>query len=227
MSDSCEVSCLIDWQYSTILPLLLTAGNPPLFQNSDPEPLKSLEKPSLPEDYESLGPEEKAHADELYRRRMLFYLYMVFNGKDNKAHLNALRYPPLMLCQNLVDRAGRQWSGNIITLKDALVLAVVYWDQLVAGKSKMIPCPVHFDPDEVDECYQIEENWFKATILLEHWRSVLDGLGQDGWVRNESYERVVELNRQLKKQWLDEAEDEENVISVERCWPFQDHEEVN
>ncbi|KAL1980471.1 hypothetical protein VTN96DRAFT_4128 [Rasamsonia emersonii] len=152
---------------------------------------------------------------------------MVFNGKDNKAHLNALRYPALMLCQNLVDRVGRQWSGNVITLKGALVRAVAHWDQLVAGKSEQIPCPVHFDPDEVDEFYQIEENWFKATILLEHWRSVLDNLGQDGWVGNESSEKVVELNRQLKKQWLDEAEDEEDVISVERHWPFQDHEEVD
>ncbi|EGE83930.2 hypothetical protein BDDG_06875 [Blastomyces dermatitidis ATCC 18188] len=32
VSDSCEVSCIIDWQHTTILPLLLAAGNPPLFE---------------------------------------------------------------------------------------------------------------------------------------------------------------------------------------------------
>ena len=32
--------------------LLLTAGNPPLFENTDPEPPKGFEKPSLPEDYD-------------------------------------------------------------------------------------------------------------------------------------------------------------------------------
>ena len=32
VSDSYEVSCIIDWQHTIILPLLLTAGNPPLFE---------------------------------------------------------------------------------------------------------------------------------------------------------------------------------------------------
>ncbi|KAL2011510.1 hypothetical protein VTN00DRAFT_4228 [Thermoascus crustaceus] len=106
---------------------------------------------------------------------------------------------------------------------------VAHWDHLAAeaGKSEKIKCPVQFDADDVEEFYRIEENWFKATILLEYWRSLLDDLGQDRWVRNESYEKVVEINRQLKKEWLDEAEDEEDGISVERYWPFQDHELVD
>lgn len=88
-------------------------------------------------------------------------------------------------------------------------------------------CPVHFDAKEAEEFYQVEGNWFKATILLEHWRSVLNDMGQDGWVRNESYESVVEVNRQLKEEWVAEAEDEEDLISVDRFWPFQDHEEID
>ncbi|KAE8397671.1 hypothetical protein BDV37DRAFT_265137 [Aspergillus pseudonomiae] len=121
VSDTCEVSCIVNWQHSSILPLLLTAGNPPLFENPDSEPPKGLEKPSLPENYSSLSPEEQSNADELHRRRMLFYMYMVFNGRDNKAHLEALRYPLMSLRQHIVDRAGRQWSGNVITLKGALI----------------------------------------------------------------------------------------------------------
>ncbi len=84
------------------------AGNSPLFENPDPEPSKGFEKPSLPENYDSLSSEEKIQADELHRRRMLFYLYMIFNAKNNKPHLDALRHPILMPCQHLVDRAGRQ-----------------------------------------------------------------------------------------------------------------------
>lgn len=132
ITESCEISC-IDWQHSSILPRLLIAGNPPLSENPDSEPPKGLEKPSLPENNESLGPEEKAHADELHRRRMLFWLYMIFNGKDNEAHLAALRYPLLPLRQQAVDRAGRQWSGNIITLKGELLRLVEQWKQLVTG----------------------------------------------------------------------------------------------
>jgi hypothetical protein len=73
-----------DWQHSSIVPLLLTARNPPLFENPDPKPPKGIEKLSLPEDYASLSPEEKSHTNELHRRRMLFYLYVVFNGKITK-----------------------------------------------------------------------------------------------------------------------------------------------
>jgi len=51
VSDSCEVSCIIDWQHTTTLPLLLIAGHPPLFENPDPGPPKGFEKPSLPEEY--------------------------------------------------------------------------------------------------------------------------------------------------------------------------------
>ncbi|KAF3396870.1 hypothetical protein DPV78_007933 [Talaromyces pinophilus] len=140
-----------DWQHSSILPLLLTARNPPLFENPDPEPPKGIEKLSLPEDYASLSPEEKSHTNELHRRRMLFYLYVVFN-----------------------DRAGRQWSGNIVTLKEALLRLATHWDQLVDGNQEQIQCAVHFDPKEAEEFFVLEDNWFKASILVEHWRSILD-----------------------------------------------------
>lgn len=75
------------------------------------------------------------------------------------------------------------------------------------------------------EFLHTEGQWFAATTLLEHWRLVLDDLGQDGWVRNESY--IVEMNRQLKREWPDEAENGEDLLCVENYWPFQDHEELN
>ena len=62
---------------------------------------------------------------------------------------------------------------------------------------------MHFDADDEEDFLHIEGQWFTATTLLEYWRSVLDDLGQDGWVRNESYEKVVEMNRRLKREWLD------------------------
>lgn len=227
MSDSCEISCIIDWQHTSILPLLLAAGNPPLFENPDSEPPKDYAKPTLPEDYESLDPNEKSQADELYRRRMLFYWYMIFNAKDNKTHFNALRYPMLMLIQHLVDRAGRPWTGNIVSLKGALLRVINSWDALMSSRSQKAACPVHFAQDDEKDFYELEDKWFKCNFLVEHWRSLLDDVGQDGWVRSESFEKVEKVNKQLKKQWIDEAEDEKEVLCVERSWPFQDHEETD
>ncbi|OOF93889.1 hypothetical protein ASPCADRAFT_132230 [Aspergillus carbonarius ITEM 5010] len=225
VTESCEVSCIIDWQHCSILPLLLAAGNPPLFRNPDSEPPNGLAKPSLPEDYDSLSPEEKSQANELHRRRMLFYLYMVFNGKDNKPHLQALRYPLLAMRQHAVERADRQWSGNVITLKGALIRLCENWEQLIADRQQQVECPISFDNKDVEEFLVVEDHWFKATILLQHWRSFLDDLGQDGWVRHEFYEQVVQTNKELKQEWLSQAEDEEDYVSVDQFWPFQDHEE--
>ncbi len=157
------MSCIIDWQHTTTLPLLLMAGNPPLFENPHPGPPKGFEKSSLPESYDSLSPEEKIQADVLHPQRMLFYLYMIFNAKDNRPHLDALRYPILTPCQHLVDRAGRQWSGNTITLKGALATVVHNWDQLAQG----ISCPVHFDADDEEKFLHTEGQWFTAITLLE------------------------------------------------------------
>ncbi|KAE8151418.1 kinase-like domain-containing protein [Aspergillus avenaceus] len=188
---------------------------------------KDLEKPSLPDDYATLSPQEQSQADELHRRRMLFYLYMVFNGKDNTAHLEALRYPLLSLRQHAVDRAGRQWSGNVITLKGALIRLAENWQQLFTDGMKPTKCPVSFNKAEIKEFYRVEENWLKATVLLQYWKSLLDDPGEDGWVRHESYDTVMKINKELKEEWLAEAEDEEDYKSVDLFWPFQDHEEVD
>lgn len=146
---------------------------------------------------------------------------MIFNAKDNKPHFNALRYPAMMLVQHLVDRAGRPWTGNTVTLKGALLRVIRSWDT----KPQKYSCPVQFDEKDEEQFDQLEQNWLKRNILVEHWRSLLDDTGQDGWVRNESFDKVVEINRQLKKQWIEEAEDEEDVCCVEHGWPFQDREE--
>lgn len=117
---------MIDWQHATVELCLLVAGYPRAFENPDPEQSLYLKDPSLPLEYKTLLAQEKAETDELYRRRLLFYYYRIFNGHLNKPHLEALRDPILLPRQHLVDRAGRQWNGNLMTLKGALARMVKY-----------------------------------------------------------------------------------------------------
>lgn len=217
----------MDWQYTHILPLLLVAGNPPMFDNPDSEPPKDLKKPVLPSNYDTLNSDEKSQADELHRRRTLFWLYMVFNGRDNKSHLKALYYPLLMPRQHLVDRAGRQWSGNYITLKGALLRIVQNWDLILGKRAGTVEYPIAFDTKDVEDFLELEGKWFQINMVIEHYRSLLDDMSEDGWVRNESYDKVAALNQSLIKEWLDEAEDDEDRLCVEKHWPFQDHEEID
>lgn len=151
--DSQANSCIIDWQHTVVLPLLLVAGHPKLFENPDPYPPKGLAEPELPADYESLSVEEGSQADELHRRRVLYQLYRVFNGGLNKQHLEALRDPLLILRHYLVDRAGRQWNGDLVILKGALIRIMENWHQIQTYSSKEAECPVKFSESEIEENY--------------------------------------------------------------------------
>lgn len=194
-----------------------------MFENPDPQPPTDLEQPSLPTNYSTLSPNERSLADELHRRRMLFWLYIVFTGTYNADHLAVLRVPMLQLRQELVDRAGRPWNGNYITLKGLLIRAIEYWDQLALDSRA---CPIQFSDLEKEEFFHIEDGWLRMNILVEHWRSELFHTSQDGWVRNEVFQDTVEKNRELREMWLGKAEDDEDRECVERGWPFQDREEI-
>ncbi|KZF26474.1 kinase-like protein [Xylona heveae TC161] len=224
--DSGAISCIIDWQHTTIEPRLLVAGYPRAFENLDLEQSPHLKEPSLPLEYETLPAEEKAEADGLYRRRLLFYYYRIFNGHLNKPHLEALRDPILLPRQHLVDRAGRQWSGNLMTLKGALVRMAEYWPHL--PDTNGIPCPVQFTDAELDGFAEQEELWFNLNKLVNHWREEIGGVSEDGWVSNEAYDDAVRKVAELKESLVAQAEgDEEDIRLLERGWLFRDREEVD
>jgi hypothetical protein len=157
---------------------------------------------------------------------MLFYLYMIFNGKDNKDHFSAMRTPVLAQRQHLIERAGMQWSGNIVTLKGALMRVVNGWGLLTLEGHGKVKCPISFSAEESEAFYELEENWFKGNILVEHWKKQLDGMSGDGWVRSVVFEGAAEKNRQLKKAWIEMGDDDEDRTCVEGFWRFDDREEV-
>ena len=218
------ISCIIDWQHTTIEPRLLVAGHPRAFENPDIEQSPNLIEPSLPSDYESLPAKLKADADELYRRRLLFYYYRIFNGHLNKAHLQALRDPILLPHQHLVDRAGRPWNGNVMTLKGALIPMVGYWHQL--PDTRGIDCPVEFTDAELDGFEEQEKMWFDLNKLVAYWRDEI-GINEDGWISNDQYEEAVRKTAQLNNSLIEAAEGDEDIRLLNEGWMFRDREEFD
>lgn len=203
----------------------MVAGYPRTFENPDPEQSARLEELSLPPDYKTLSSDEKSEADELYRRRLLFYYYRIFNGHLNKVHLEALRDPILLPRQYLVDQAGSQWSGNLISLKGALIRMIDYWPYL--SDTKGLPCPIQFTEEELQGFSEQEEQWLALNNIINHWREQV-GAGEDGWVNNDRYEEVLESVAELKASLITTAEgDEEDIHLLEKGWLFRDREEVN
>ncbi|PGH15924.1 hypothetical protein AJ79_02091 [Helicocarpus griseus UAMH5409] len=195
---------------------LLATGHPPMLHSPDHPPPQTLEKPTLPDDYELLGSEEKSQADELHRRRVLFYLYMVFNGGLNGRHLAGMRDSRVLLTQHLVERAEKQWSGDTLSLKGALIRISENWDHFSTSLPDPVACPISFSKSEVDTHYEKEPTWFQ-----------MNGIGDDGWVRAEDYEDAVKKNVELKQILLDGSDMPEEVRCVQEQWPFQDHDEAN
>jgi hypothetical protein len=188
-----------------------------LFENPDPEPPQTLEPPKQPEGYDALDPAEKGEVDELLRRRNLYYLYRVFNGARNKRHLSALSDPVLLARQHLVDYAGRQWMGNPMTLRGALIRMREFWPMLPTDTKQ---CPIDFTEEEVEKHHEDEAMWFKLNLLVNHWRDQMGGVSEEGWVRMEAYQHAVERNKELKARCIQEADPDE-VDSINSGWPFR------
>ncbi|PWY91880.1 phosphotransferase enzyme family protein [Aspergillus sclerotioniger CBS 115572] len=218
------ISCIIDWQHSKIEPRFLAAGYPRVFESPDPEPSSELIEPTPPTHHEATPAEEKAAADELYRRRLLFYYYRIFNGHLNKPHLETLRDPILFPRQHLIDRAGRQWNGNTMTLKGALLRIIEYWPHL--PETAGVSCPVEFSDSETSGFHEQEELWFSLNKVVEHWRDQLGGVNEDGWISSEKYDDCVRKVAELKASLIATAEgDQEDISLLEKGWLFRDREE--
>ncbi|CAG8935063.1 unnamed protein product [Penicillium salamii] len=224
--ESGAISCIIDWQHTTVEPRLLVAGHPRTFETPDAEETPQLKEPTLPEDYDTLPADEKFEADELHRRRLISHYYRIFNGHLNKEHLEALRDPLLLPRQHLVDRAGRQWSGNLMTLKGALIRMIDYWPQL--PDTKGISCPICFTDTELDEFSEQEKLWFDLNKVVNHWREQIGVLSEDGWLGNELFEEAVRKTTELEDSLIASAEgDMEDIDLLKKGWPFKDREEIN
>ncbi|KAK2744259.1 Phosphotransferase enzyme [Myotisia sp. PD_48] len=196
------ITCIIDWQHTTIEPRLLTAGYPRMFENPGIEETKDLKDPSLIPEYNTLGSEEKQEVDEIFRRQILNHYYGAFTCELNRPHVDALKDPLLRPRQHLVDRAGRQWNGNILVLKGAL-------------------------PGDVEEFEKQEEILFGLNATVEHWRAQL-GVNEDGWIHDGQYEDAVKGVQELKNHLLAIADgDEEDIELLHKDWMFRDYEEVN
>ncbi|KAF2128324.1 kinase-like protein [Dothidotthia symphoricarpi CBS 119687] len=219
-----RISCLIDWQHAIIHPHLLAAGLPRAFENPDPDLPTHLDDPTLPENLASLPDAEKIAIHALHRQRILFFTYYILTGALNKPHLAALHDPLLLGRQMLVDSAGRQWAGNLITLKGAVLRAVRFWGHFPDVEG--MDCPVRFEQGEIDGFADVEDSWARMSGLVEGWRERVCGMTEEGWVRNEDFEDARDEMAELKEEIRLQCEgDEEDSQAFRSGWLFREREE--
>ena len=84
VSESFEVTGLIDWQHSGVMPLFLQCRIPKDFQNYGDDISESLVEPKLPAKLDDLDSITQARELELFRRRRLHFYYRAAASRYNE-----------------------------------------------------------------------------------------------------------------------------------------------
>ncbi|KAI5304049.1 Phosphotransferase enzyme, partial [Ascosphaera atra] len=225
-----QISCITGWHNTCILPSLLVCGNPKIFCNPDPLPQTNLEEPELSSNYASLPEDEKQAAYTQWRDRLLFFNYAVHTALLCELQSEVMTTPFQPLIYHLTQTAGRPWTGDIVTLKGALMRIAQDWDNIIirrnATKEGLPPRPFEEDKEDTQELYDMEARWWDCDHLVEDvWRKQI-GIDEDGWVEASRYDEAVKVNERLKKEWIEHHLDHDvSEGKTQGYWPFDDHEE--
>lgn len=233
-----DIVGLIDWQHAVVLPLCLCAGIPKYFQNWGDPFSEKLAKPEtkLPQDFETLSPEEQASTRELIRKRLIHFYYAAMTMKLMPDHYDALRRESLILRAKIFDRTRAPWEGDSVLLKFALIHAIKKWplavsddkstDGCMYGAGSLPEAPVRYSEDEIRNCVEEHNQRAERMQELEEMQNFL-GTDAIGWVPdNEHYEKSKALIQSIKAGMLEHSESDLERSAVRDHFPFDDHDET-
>ncbi|KAH1573020.1 hypothetical protein KXX17_009265 [Aspergillus fumigatus] len=201
---------------------MITRPNPTssiFLQNYGDEISKSLQVPTLPEDFNELEEIHQVQHAELFRKRQLHYLYVKLTAEKNPEHYNALTYHFSTLRRQVFHRASDPWEGDDMTLKADLVTLSRNWGELT-GDAR-IPCPIFFSRDESSECLRLARQQSDADKQFQACQEAT-GVANEGWVPVEYYDEAKGRERKLTADALDAAETEEERVRINENWIFDD-----
>jgi hypothetical protein len=227
VSEDLNIVGLIDWQHSMVLPTFLAAGMPNMFQNYDDEESMLFVPPQLPDDFESIDDDERAEAQERFRRRHVHFFYLGFTQRMNEPHWHAIEQETGLLKRRIFNDAGSPWEGLNTPLQMDIVRIWQNWPKIAPADSDgTIPaCPIMFTEQEVQRQTALNESLREVDSEMERINRML-GIASDGWTSNESFESAKERARLIREEglaavsgdpWLKEMTDQH--------WPFDDCDE--
>lgn len=90
-ADPKEITCIIDWQAVPVYPMFLVTHHPSLIDYEGPKP-EGFTKPSLPNNMETLDPQAKKAAKDLFLAQSVWLYYKTQIQKEAPDLLRSLRY---------------------------------------------------------------------------------------------------------------------------------------
>lgn len=227
ISEDCKITGLIDWQHALVLPTFLAAGMPNSFQNYNDEESMTFAPPRLPDDFGRMDEEEKAEAEESFRRRHVHFFYLGFTQRMNQPHWHALEQEFGLLKRRICDHAGSPWEGLNTPLQVALAQVVQNWPKLVTpGPDGATPsCPISFGEQEMQKWNQLDESLRDVDGQMERINRILD-VASDGGTTHDLYEAAKEKASLIRDEGLESVSDDPWLRELtEKHWPFDDSNE--
>ncbi|RMY17246.1 hypothetical protein D0867_06172, partial [Hortaea werneckii] len=228
VDDNCNITSILDWQHTTVLPLCLHAGIPSSLQNYGDPDSEELKKHEFPSNLDELDEEDRLKDIELYRRRHTHFYYVGATITKLNSHYKALSHDRSVFQKKLYQHAVAPWEGNSIPLKADLVMLSRNWSELtkggIEGEQRTVPCPISFQQQDADETM---DKMLEQEDIDKKMGIIRDAIGisTDGWVSLERYDEVVAAAKDMKTQALGYAENEWEREMIEQHWPFDDFDE--
>lgn len=222
VSKDTQITGIIDWQHSCVLPFFLNAGIPNHFANYGDPDSEALNKPQLPTNLDELDEDERERDLELYRKRHLHFYYIGATAKKANQHYQAMMHEGALFRQQIYRDAAAPWEGDNISLRADLVRLAQNWDRLVPSGS---PCPLHFSEEDIEWTLEAMNKQSEADESMRVLREILVGAGTDGWVSKERYSDALSKAAALKKDAIEDAEDDAELQEIALTWPYDDYDE--
>jgi hypothetical protein len=226
VSEDVTITGLIDWQHSLVLPIFLAAGMPNSFQNYNHEESMSFVPPRLP-DLNSIDEDERAEAQEQFRRRHVHFFYLEFTQRMNEPHWHAITQDTGLLRRRIYNDAGSPWEGLSTPLQMDIVRVSQNWSKVASADSDgaISACPITLTEHEVQRRVTLDESLQEVDSDMERINGAL-GVASDGWTSNEVFESAKETAKLIREQGIAAVSDEPWLKEMtEQHLPFDDWNE--
>ncbi len=211
--DPSVIVSLIDWQSSSISPMFLQARWP-VFLEPPKNYIRGLNLPKLPENFGSLGCEDKEIAIREKEQASRAKAYEVSTFRQNKIVSNCLRVPQRI--RELFLRCGDTCDDGIIPLRECLIGISREWSELGFTGT----CPFSFTDEELGRHESEWEAYCQWHEIQGVARKALD-TDADGWISPEvDWTAKKAQNKALYALFMDRLALEKPSADPTEMWPF-------
>lgn len=221
------ITGIIDWQSTTIAPLLLQAKIPRMLRHPGYIPHGEFmpERPVSNPD-EPISEKEKVQADKMYYTALCQKYYEFMTRERNLRHYAALGHNhewKVPLVKPITAIAGAWDDREVFRLRGALINIADHWKDLCPD-SNNAECPISFTEQERKLHEEEIENRDNMEQMVGQFQEA-GILPLDGTVDPEDYEMGKKRSAVQKERLLGMAEDEEERAWLDKVWPYQDRPE--